>query len=109
LRARGGVVFLEDGMTTSSKAAGFGALGTEVSFTRNLRRYTLSLGLEIYTKQVNSDPMLARDQRNAFKVGVAVPVADGKILSVGLTVPMNGGDPGLAVSGDWSLLLGSAK
>ena len=34
---------------------------------------------------------------------------DGKALSIGLTVPMNGGDSVLAVSGDWSLLLTSDR
>jgi hypothetical protein len=109
LRARGGTVFFEDGMTTRSKVAGFGALGAEIGFTRDLRHYSLSLGLEFYTKQTKDDPMLAIDQRNALKLGVAVPVADGKALSIGLTVPMNGGDSVLAVSGDWSLLLTSDR
>lgn len=109
LRGRGGAVFFEDGLTTRSKMAGFGALGAELGFTRDLRHYALSLGLELYTKQTNDDPMLALDQRDAFKVGVAVPVADGKTLSLGLTIPTSGGQPILAVSGDWSLLLGSAK
>ena len=109
LRARGGAVFFADGMTTSSKVAGFGTVGAEIGFTRDLRRYAVSLGLELYSKRVNDDPMLALDQRNAFKIGVAVPVADGKTLSVGLTVPTDGGDPILAVSGDWSLLLASGR
>jgi hypothetical protein len=107
VRARGGAVFFEDGMTSQSKVAGFGAIGAELAFSRDLRRYALSAGLELYTKQVKDNPMLALDQRNAFKLGVAVPVADGKTMSLGLTIPTDGGDPILVVSGDWSLLLGS--
>jgi hypothetical protein len=106
VRARGGAVFFQDGMTTSSKTAGFGALGAEIALTRGLRHYALSLGVELYTKQVADNPILAVDQRNSFKIGVAVPVADGKILSAGLTLPTHGGAPILVVGGAWSLLVG---
>jgi hypothetical protein len=108
LRTRGGAVFFEDGMTARSKVAGFGAIGAELGFTRDMRHYALSVGLELYTKQAKDDPMLSIDQRNAFKLGVVVPVADGKNLSLGLTIPTEGGDPILAVSGDWSLLLSNS-
>jgi hypothetical protein len=35
-----------------------------------------------------------------------VPLADGKVVSVGLRLPTDGGASTIALSGDWSLLFG---
>lgn len=113
IRGRGGAVFFQDGMSKTSKTAGFVALGVELAIARDLRRYALTAGIELYSKQATmtsmTNPMLALDELNSFKLGVSLPVADGKTLSVGVTLPTDGGDPIIAVSGDWSLLLEAVK
>jgi hypothetical protein len=109
VRARGGGVFFEDGATRDTKFAGYLSAGIEFGVVRDLKRYVFSAGVDLYSKNVSDDRMVAIDQHDALKVGLGVPVADGKTVSVGLTVPIDGGDPIIAVSGDWSLLLEGGK
>ena len=109
LRLRGGAVFFEDGATRDTKFAGYASVGVELGVVRDLKRYTFSAGFDVYSQNVSDDPMVAMDQHNAFKFGLGVPVADGKTVSVGLSVPIDTGDPIIAISGDWSLLLDGAK
>jgi hypothetical protein len=105
LRARGGFVYFQDGATSTARSALFGALGVELAVVRDLRRYCLSVALEL-TKQRGNDQMPPAAGVNAVRLGVAVPLADGKVVSVGVTLPTNGGDSTIALSGDWSLLFG---
>jgi hypothetical protein len=105
LRARGGFVYFQDGATDKARSALFGALGVELAVVRDLKRYCLSFALEL-TKQRGNDPMPPAAGFNAVRLGVAVPLADGKIVSVGVTIPTGGGESTIALSGDWSLLFG---
>jgi hypothetical protein len=105
LRARGGFVYFQDGATSTARSALFGALGVELAVVRDLKRYCLSFALEL-TRQRGNDPMPPAAGVNAVRLGVAVPLAEGKVVSVGVTIPTNGGESTIAVSGDWSLLFG---
>lgn len=109
IRLRGGVSVFEDGAMGQTHSAFYGAGGIELAIVRDLKRYVFSVGAEVYSKEVDDNPMLAFDQRDNIRFGVGLPLADGKSVSVGLTVPVNHGEPILALSGDWSLLLESLK
>jgi hypothetical protein len=104
LRARGGFVYFQDGATDKARAALFGALGVELAVVRDLKRYCLSFGVELTRR--GDEPMPPAAGLNAVRLGVAVPLADGKIVSVGVTIPTDEGESTIALSGDWSLLFG---
>ena len=105
LNGRGGIVFYKDGLMDESQYAYCAALGVELEFVRDLRRYGISAGFE-FNKRIGDDKGIETDLENRFRVGLALPVADGKTVSVGINVPADGGDPTVSMSGDWSLLLG---
>jgi hypothetical protein len=105
LRARGGFVYFQDGATDTARAALFGALGVELAVVRDLKRYCLSVALEL-TRQRGNDRMPPAAGVNAVRLGVAVPLADGKVVSVGVAIPTGSGESTIALSGDWSLLFG---
>lgn len=105
LRGRAGAVFFRDGMTDVSSMAGYLAGGIEVAFVRDLKRYTLSAAFEV-TRVRGDNPMPVETATDAIRFGVAVPLADGKVVSVGVSVPTDGGPSTIALSGDWSLLFG---
>jgi len=105
LRARGGFVYFQDGATDKPRSALFGALGVEFAVVRDLKRYCLSFGLEL-TRNQGNDPMPTAAAANAVRLGVAVPLADGKMISIGVALPTGGGESTIALSGDWSLLFG---
>lgn len=105
LRVRGGVVYFQNGAMQESRYAFYGAVGVELAAVRDLRRYTLSVGAELVKRSGNADLGMEPLVHNAIRIGVSVPLADGKTVSVGLSIPVNGGEPTLALSGDWSALL----
>jgi hypothetical protein len=107
-RARGGFVFFHDGATDRSRSAAYGAFGVELAMVRDLRRYCLSAALEL-TRQWGGDALPAMPSvmvPGALRLGLGVPLADGRTVSVGVVLPTGDGKPTLAISGDWSLLFG---
>ena len=105
LRGRGGVVYFHDGATEMSRTALYGAVGVELAVVRDLKRYGLSAGLEL-TRRWGEAAMPPSTGADAVRFGVAVPLDDGKVVSVGVMVPLHGGESTIALSGDWSLLFG---
>jgi len=105
LRGRGGFVFFHDGATGQSTSAWYLSAGLELALVRNLKRYCLSVAFEL-TRQRDGNPMPAEASTDAVRVGVSVPLDDGKVVSVGVTLPTDGGPSTIALSGDWSLLFG---
>jgi hypothetical protein len=106
VRGRGGFVYFQDGGTDQTHFALYGAIGVELAVVRDLKRYCLSLALEL-TKQRSDDPMPPAIGGNAVRIGVAVPLADGRTVSVGVRLPTDGGESTIALSGDWSMLFGN--
>lgn len=105
LRARGGFVYFKDGMTRQTRQALYGAAGVELAIVRDLQRYTLSLGAELVGHKGAADVAMDSTLHNAIRIGLGLPVADGRTVTVGLSIPTNGDDVTIAISGDWSLLL----
>ena len=106
LRARAGFVYFKDGMTRQTRQALYGAAGVELAVVRDLQRYTLSLGAELVARKGNVDVAMDSTLHNSIRIGLGLPVANGRTVSVGLSIPTNGDDATIAISGDWSLLLG---
>jgi len=105
LRARGGAVYFHDGATDTSNTGLFGAFGVELAVVRDLKRYCVSAALEL-TEQRGDAPMPPAIGVDALRFGAAIPLDDGRVISVGVAVPLHGGASTIAVSGDWSLLFG---
>jgi len=104
-RGRGGFVWFHDGATDRSRSAVYGAFGAELAVVRDLKRYCVSAALEV-TKQWGDGTMAATVNPGALRLGLGVPLADGRVVSVGVVLPTSGGESTIALSGDWSLLLG---
>ncbi|HEY0482039.1 MAG TPA: hypothetical protein VGD37_31185 [Kofleriaceae bacterium] len=106
LRARAGAVYFHDGASDTSRTALYGAFGIELAVVRDLKRYSLSGALELTRQRGDGVMPPAAVAGNALRFGAAIPLDDGKVISVGVTVPLDGGESTIALSGDWSLLFG---
>jgi hypothetical protein len=109
IRARGGLSYFKDSGSKISSGGGYLAFGLEASAVRDLRRYSIGFGVET-TQHFGNDLMNGIESTN-IRISFAVPLADGKDISVGIVIPKKDtggfGDPIIAMSGDWSMLFSS--
>jgi hypothetical protein len=107
-RARFGVASYRDGAMDTGVTVYHLAGGVDLGAVAALGRLSLSVGLE---KQWTTGGSAVGTEFQNVRIGVTVPVADGKSVSLGVSLPAGGdGDedrePAIVVNGDWASLFG---
>jgi hypothetical protein len=110
IRVRAGIGSFNDGATDMGHAVYFGAAGLEYSQSGKDGRLALSLGIEGQTTSAGRSSPTGTRYAN-FRVGLRVPVAEGKAVSIGIAKSLDDPDidPVVTVNADWATLFGNPK
>lgn len=108
VRGRLGIATYEDGAMDTGVTAYYAAGGVDLGTSSPDGRFSLSLGFE---KQWTTGGAAASTEFQNARLGITVPVAGGKRISVGVSVPAGGDDeedrePVVVVNGDWATMFG---